>query len=101
MTRSSFFGNLDFATIAANPEFKETSVRSTIINPILNKLGYSVANKNLVEEKVVHIKQGSGKPLPKSADYALKVGDSFVCVIEAKAPQHNITGTRSRIFLLL
>jgi DNA modification methylase len=89
MARSAFFGNLDFASIAGNPEFKEASVRSFIIDPLIKKLGYT--EDNIVLEKTVQIQTGSKKQTtPYYADYVLKIGSSFVCVIEAKTPEKSI-----------
>ncbi|MDR1964728.1 MAG: type I restriction enzyme HsdR N-terminal domain-containing protein [Planctomycetaceae bacterium] len=90
MSAPSFFGNLDFLQIADNPEFKEASVRSFIIDPLIKKLGYS--EENIVLEKTVQIQTGSNKKktTPYYADYVLKIGNNFVCVIEAKTPEKNI-----------
>ncbi|GHT22635.1 hypothetical protein FACS189419_05470 [Planctomycetales bacterium] len=89
MSRSALFGNLDFATIAGNPEFKEASVRSFIIDPLIKKLGYT--EDNIVLEKTVQIQIGSKKQTtPYYADYGLKIGNSFVCVIEVKTPKKSI-----------
>jgi 16S rRNA G966 N2-methylase RsmD len=89
MTRSAFFGNLDFNTIAHDPSFKESAVRSFIIDPLVKRLGYTA--ENIVLEKTVQIQTGSKKQTtPYYADYVLKIGSSFVCVIEAKAPEKHI-----------
>lgn len=85
MSRSSFFGNIDFSTIASNGEFKESAVRYHIIDPIIKRLGYTA--DNIVLEKTVQIQTGSKKQTTAYyADYALKIFKSYVCVIEAKAP---------------
>ncbi|MDR3234379.1 MAG: type I restriction enzyme HsdR N-terminal domain-containing protein [Planctomycetaceae bacterium] len=90
MTRSAFFGNLDFNTIASNPEFKESAVRSFIIDPLIKKLGYTA--ENIVLEKTIQIQTGSKKQTtPYYADYVLKIGSSFVCVIEAKSPEKSLS----------
>lgn len=89
MSHVSIFGNVDFNTIASNPEFKEDAVRSFIIDPLIKKLGYSV--DNIVLGKAVQMQTGSKKQTTTYyADYALKIGNSYVCVVEAKAPQKNI-----------
>ncbi|MDR1963967.1 MAG: type I restriction enzyme HsdR N-terminal domain-containing protein [Planctomycetaceae bacterium] len=89
MTRSRLFSNIDFSSIASNPEFKEASVRTFIIDPLLQKLGYTA--ENIVLEKTIQIQTGSKKQTtPYYADYALKIANSFVCVIEAKSPEKNI-----------
>ncbi|GHT12400.1 hypothetical protein FACS1894170_07170 [Planctomycetales bacterium] len=93
MPRHSIFGNLDFSQIAGNPEFKEASVRSFIIDTLIKKLGYT--EENIVLEKTVQIQTGSNKKKTTSyfADYALKIGNSFICIIEAKPPQKNVLDT--------
>ncbi|GHT21210.1 hypothetical protein FACS189419_01740 [Planctomycetales bacterium] len=93
MPRSSIFSNLDFSQIAGNPEFKEASVRSFIIDPLIKELGYT--EENIVLEKTVQIQTGSNKKktVPYFADYALKVGNNFICVIEAKSPDNSISET--------
>ncbi|MDR1925477.1 MAG: type I restriction enzyme HsdR N-terminal domain-containing protein [Planctomycetaceae bacterium] len=89
MTNSHIFHNLDFSQIANDPEFKEASVRSFILDPLIRQLGYSP--ENIVLEKTVHIRSGSKKQtVPYFADYALKIGNNFVCVLETKAPAKNI-----------
>ncbi|MDR2756840.1 MAG: type I restriction enzyme HsdR N-terminal domain-containing protein [Planctomycetaceae bacterium] len=89
MTRSNFFEGVDFNTIARDPEFKESAVRSFIIDPLVKKLGYT--EENIVLEKTIQIQIGSKKQTtPHYADYVLKIGNCFVCVIEAKAPEKNI-----------
>ncbi|MDR2438754.1 MAG: type I restriction enzyme HsdR N-terminal domain-containing protein [Planctomycetaceae bacterium] len=89
MVYSALFGNLDLGTIADDPEFKEVSVRSFIIDPLIKKLGYT--KENIVLEKTVHIQTGSKKKTtPYYADYALKIDNCFVCIIDAKSPDKNI-----------
>ncbi|MDR2754388.1 MAG: type I restriction enzyme HsdR N-terminal domain-containing protein [Planctomycetaceae bacterium] len=89
MPRSNFFEGVDFNTIAKDPEFKESAVRSFIIDPLVKKLGYT--EENIVLEKTIQIQIGSKKQTtPHYADYVLKIGACFVCVIEAKAPEKNI-----------
>ncbi|MDR2170434.1 MAG: type I restriction enzyme HsdR N-terminal domain-containing protein [Planctomycetaceae bacterium] len=90
MISSKLFSNLDFKTIANDPEFKEASVRTFIIDPLIKELGYD--KKNIVLEKTVQIQTGSKKQTnPYYVDYALKIGDCFVCVIEAKSPDKTLT----------
>jgi DNA modification methylase len=90
MSLSKIFSNLDFSNIASNPDFKEASVRSFIIDPLIKELGYS--EENIALEKTVQIQTGSNKKktTPYYADYVLKIGNNFVCVIEAKTPKKNI-----------
>lgn len=48
-TKEELFGNIDFKSIAADPDFKEDSVREVIILPIIKALGYS--QENIVRSK--------------------------------------------------
>ncbi len=92
MNINYLFGNLDFQTIAANPDFKEDSVREVIILPILNALGYTQGN--IVRSKTLkhpYLKIGSKKrPVNLVPDYALKVENNFAWVLDAKAPNQKI-----------
>jgi len=89
MPPSNIFPGVNFANIASDPTFKEASVRSFIIDPLLQRLGYTA--ENIVPEKTIQIQTGSKKKsISYFADYALKIGSSFVCVIEAKAPEKSI-----------
>ncbi|MDR1962239.1 MAG: hypothetical protein LBQ50_00475 [Planctomycetaceae bacterium] len=51
MTRQKFFHNLDFSQIANDPEFKEASVRSFILDPLIRQLGYSPENGSPVNQR--------------------------------------------------
>ncbi len=56
----NLFDNLDFTTIAANPDFKEDSVRKVIILPILKALQYP--QQDIIKSKTLQhpdIKVGS------------------------------------------
>lgn len=92
MTKEKLFGQLDFKTLAANPDFKEDSVREVIILPIIKELGYSQAN--IVRSKTLQhpfLKIGSKKrPVNLVPDYALKVENNFAWVLDAKAPDQKI-----------
>ncbi|MDR0704389.1 MAG: type I restriction enzyme HsdR N-terminal domain-containing protein [Planctomycetaceae bacterium] len=92
MTPSVLFSNLDFTTIANNPDFKEDSVREEIILPILKKLGY--APENIVRSKTLHhpfLKIGSRKrKINLIPDYLLKIGNNYAWVLDAKAPNQQI-----------
>lgn len=89
---AQLFGNLNFRTIADNPDFKEDSVREVIILPILKALGYS--QENIIRSKTLQhpfLKIGSKKrPINLIPDYALKVEDNFAWVLDAKAPNQKI-----------
>jgi len=92
MTREKLFGQLDFKTIASDPDFKEDSVREVIILPILKELGYT--QENIVRSKTLQhpfLKIGSKKrPINLIPDYALKVENNFAWVLDAKAPNQKI-----------
>ena len=88
----NIFGGINFANIANDPDFKEANVRSFIIDPMLKKLGYTDAH--IVPEKTIQIQIGSKKQTRSYfADYALKIDNCYVCVIEAKAPGKSIVET--------
>ncbi|XVJ66314.1 MAG: DNA methylase [Lacibacter sp.] len=92
MTKEKLFGQLDFKTLAANPDFKEDSVREVIILPIIKELGYT--QTNIVRSKTLQhpfLKIGSKKrPVNLVPDYALKVENNFAWVLDAKAPDQKI-----------
>ncbi|HEX2786925.1 MAG TPA: DNA methyltransferase [Ignavibacteria bacterium] len=76
-----------------SPDFKEDSVREEIILPILKALGYN--SQNIIRSKnLLHpfLKIGSKKrPITIIPDYLLKVKDNFAFVLDAKAPNEQIT----------
>jgi DNA modification methylase len=92
MIPSVLFGNLDFTTIANNPDFKEDSVREEIILPILKKLGY--VSENIVRSKILQhpfLKIGSQKrKINLIPDYLLRIGNNYAWVLDAKAPNQKI-----------
>ena len=92
LNKSILFGNLDFRTIAGNPDFKEDSVREVIILPILKALGYT--QDNIIRSKTLQhpfLKIGSKKrPINLVPDYALKVENNYAWVLDAKAPNEKI-----------
>lgn len=92
ITIEKLFGNLNFKTIATNPDFKEDSVREVIILPILKELGYT--QENIVRSMTLQhpfLKIGSKKrPINLIPDYTLKVENNFAWVLDAKAPNQKI-----------
>lgn len=92
ITREKLFGNLNFKTIASDPDFKEDSVREVIILPILKELGYT--QENIVRSMTLQhpfLKIGSKKrPINLIPDYTLKVENNFAWVLDAKAPNQKI-----------
>ena len=95
INKEVLFGDLDFRSILANPDFKEDSVREVIILPILYKLGYT--QENIVRSKTLEhpfLKIGSKKyPIKLIPDYCLKVENNFAWVLDAKSPDQSITDT--------
>ena len=92
MELKELFGNFDIKSIIKNPDFKEDSVREVIIMPILLKLGFD--NNSIERSKtLIHpfIKIGSKKrPINLIPDYALKVENNYVWVLDAKSPTEKI-----------
>src|SRR5665647_291966 len=92
ISKVDLFGNLNFGTIEEDSDFKEDSVREVIILPILKALGYT--QENIVRSKTLlhpFLKIGSKKrPINLIPDYALKVENNFVWVLDAKAPNEKI-----------
>ena len=92
ITRRQLFGDLNFKQLAANPDFKEDSVREVIILPILKELGYT--QDNIIRSKTLQhrfLKVGSKKrAINLVPDYALKVENNFAWVLDAKAPSQKI-----------
>jgi len=93
VTIQQLFGNIDFRTIAQDPDFKEDSVREVIILPILKELGYN--QQNIVRSKTLEhpfLKVGSNRriALKLVPDYILKVENNFAWVLDAKAPNKKI-----------
>jgi hypothetical protein len=88
----TLFNNLEFNSLASNPDFKEDSVREVIILPILKELGYS--QQNIIRSKTLEhpfLKIGSKKrPVNLIPDYVLKVENNFAWVLDAKAPTQKI-----------
>jgi hypothetical protein len=98
MNKEQLFGQLDFRTISANPDFKEDSVREVIILPILQHLGYE--QDTIVRSKTLHhpfLKIGSNKKIPIKLvpDYLLKVENNFAWVLDAKAPNKEIVNNEN------
>lgn len=92
ITRERLFGQLDFKSLASDPDFKEDSVREVIILPILKELGYT--QDNIIRSKTLQhpfLKIGSKKrPINLVPDYALTVENNFAWVLDAKAPNQKI-----------
>jgi len=93
MTKQELFGDIDFKTLADNPDFKEDSVREMIILPILKKLGYS--EEHIIRSKTLEhpfLKIGSNKNIPVRLipDYVIKVDDFYPFVLDAKSPKQKI-----------
>jgi len=84
--------NFDFSQLNS-PDFKEDSVREVLILPLLQALGYQ--QSQIVRSKTFtnpFVKTASGKrKLQQTPDYLLKVADNYAWVLDAKAPNENIT----------
>lgn len=86
---------LDY-NILNDPEFGEDSVREEIITPVLKALGYAASgdNKIIRSRKLVHpfVSIGSArKEIHLIPDYLLEVLGNKAWILEAKAPNENIT----------
>ncbi|MDR1459205.1 MAG: type I restriction enzyme HsdR N-terminal domain-containing protein [Bacteroidales bacterium] len=93
MTKEQLFGQLDFRTIAEDPNFKEDSVREVIILPLLKALGYG--QENIVRSKTLQhpfLKIGSNKKraIKLIPDYALKIENNYAWILDAKSPNKKI-----------
>lgn len=93
ITKEYLFNNIDFNTLANNPDFKEDSVREVFILPILKELGYS--QNDIVRSKTLShpfLKIGSKKKIPIRLipDYSIKVANNFAWVLDAKGPNEDI-----------
>jgi len=90
---ATLFGNLDFKEIGNNADFKEDSVREVIILPLLKALGYT--QDNIVRSKSLNhpfVNIGSKKRKIKLVpDYILKVENNYAWVLDAKAPNEDVT----------
>ncbi|MDR0408998.1 MAG: type I restriction enzyme HsdR N-terminal domain-containing protein, partial [Spirochaetaceae bacterium] len=90
--KERLFGALDFGKIETDKDFKEASVRAVVIDPILKELGFTY--ENILREKSLQspfLRTGSRKrKVNLIPDYALKVGDSYAWVLDAKAPGQRI-----------
>ncbi|OUD15323.1 DNA methyltransferase [Thioflexithrix psekupsensis] len=85
------FNDFDFSQLDS-PDFKEDSVRETLILPLLTALGYQ--QENIVRSKMLQhpfLKTGSKKrPITLIPDYLLKIENAYAWVLEAKSPSENI-----------
>jgi len=78
MTKEQLFGNIDLKQLAFT-DFKEASVRESIIMPILKELGYN--EENIEREKRLkdpYLVTGKTKtPITLIPDYAIKIGHYY------------------------
>ncbi len=91
--KEDLFGDLDFKTLASNPDFKEDSVREVIILPILYALEYDqncIIRSKTLEHPVLKIGSNKNIPIKLTPDYCLKVANNYAWVLDAKSPQTNI-----------
>ncbi len=89
------FGSFDFSILGSS-DFKEDSVREEIILPILHALSYSSSglNKIIRSKSLLHpfVNIGSQKRrIYLIPDYLLAVESKPAWILDAKAPEENIT----------
>ena len=82
-------------TVFDDPNFKEDSVRETIISPILSRLGYQVTGPSRVirSKALKHpfIRVGvRNHPVTTIPDYTLYNEETPIFVLDAKAPNESI-----------
>lgn len=86
------FESINFNTLFTS-DFKEDSVREVLILPIIQRLGY--AQDQIIRSKTLahpFIKVGSKKrAINLVPDYLFKIEDAYAWVLDAKAPNENIT----------
>jgi 16S rRNA G966 N2-methylase RsmD len=95
MSKEKLYNNLDFQSLANNPDFKEDSVREVVILPLVTLLGYDfnsiVRSKNLEHP---YLKIGSKKrQVNLVPDYLFKIGSNYAWVLDAKAPNEKIVNS--------
>jgi len=74
-------------------KYKETQVRSDFLDPFFEALGWDVANRSGYAEKYREVIQESSVEVggqAKAADYAFRLGDKALFLLEAKKPAVNI-----------
>ncbi|MCL2039462.1 MAG: type I restriction enzyme HsdR N-terminal domain-containing protein [Bacteroidetes bacterium] len=91
--KQELFGDIDFSAIANDDNFKEDSVREIIVMPIIKKLGYT--DEHIVRSKTLEhpfLKVGSNRnvPIKLIPDYAIKIGEFYAWVLDAKSPKQKI-----------
>ncbi|GAB6391336.1 MAG: type I restriction enzyme HsdR N-terminal domain-containing protein [Treponematales bacterium] len=90
--KQQLFAGIDFDALASGGDFNEADVRAAIIEPLLRELGFT--GDAVAREKALlspYLKTGSTKrPVRLIPDFALKVGDRFAWVLDAKRPGENI-----------
>jgi DNA modification methylase len=96
----SLFDEFDFAELNS-PDFKEDSVREEIVKPILDALGYAASGKYKIQrsKKLRHpfVKTASGKrKITIFPDYLFSVDNKYAWVLDAKAPEEEITTGENR-----
>jgi len=75
-------------------EWDEAQVRTSLINPFWQALGWQIDNPKQVEvEKRIHMSERT-----KFADYAFIEGKKIHFIVEAKSPAHNLMKDKDAIF---
>jgi hypothetical protein len=93
----TLFPGVDLSKISSDPNFKEDSVRETIILPLLNRLGYQ--NKNIIRSQTLkhpYLRVGSNKKIPLKLipDYSIKIEESYAWILDAKSPSEKSIAKR-------
>lgn len=96
--KMELFENFDFSLLES-PDFKEDSVRETLITPLLNALGYSatypksrIIRSKMLTHPFVTVGANSRRQIKSVPDYLLETDGKYQWVLDAKAPTENITG---------
>ncbi|MCS6821987.1 MAG: DNA methyltransferase [Microscillaceae bacterium] len=97
VTKEALFGQMDFKTLAENPDFKEDSVREVLILPILQKLGYkpeNIVRSKTLKHPFLTIGSNQKREIKLVPDYLLKVEGSYAWVLDAKSPKQKVNDKR-------
>ncbi len=90
----NLFEDFDFELLS-DPDFKEDSVRESLIKPLLNALGYSASgNQRIIRSKALsdpYVNIGSKRnKIRLIPDYLLEVNGEYAWVLDAKSPGEQI-----------
>ena len=96
---ADLFQDFDFSILDSR-DFKEDSVREELIQLLLKALGYTVSGKNKIirSKSLTHpyVQIGSTqRQIYIFPDYLLQVSGDFAWILDAKAPNENITSGKN------